>query len=75
MYEPGTSQTRSGNNVLWNMKLYLNITGFRVKEMEKGQGEGKERNRIINEMKNCMKKRTEKHKCKKEIEKGCKSKK
>jgi hypothetical protein len=36
--------------------LYLNITGFRVKKMEKGQGEGKERNRITNGMKNCIKK-------------------
>jgi hypothetical protein len=55
IYEHGTSQTRSGNDVLWNMNLYLNITCFRVKEMGKGQGEGKERKIIINGMKNCMK--------------------
>jgi len=56
MYEPGTSQTRSGNDVLWSMKLYLNVARFRVKEMEKEQGEGKEWNRIINGMKNFLKK-------------------
>jgi len=56
MYESGTSQTRSGNDVLWSMKLYLNVTRFGVKEMEKEQGEYKERNRIINGMKNCMEK-------------------
>jgi hypothetical protein len=54
IYEPGTSQTRTGNEVLWRIKLYPNITRFRVKEMEKGKGEGKERNRIINGMKNFM---------------------
>jgi hypothetical protein len=35
--ETGTSQTRRGNDVLWR---------FRVKEMEKGKGEGKNRPKI-----------------------------
>jgi hypothetical protein len=70
IYETGTSQTRSGNDVLWSVNLYLNITCFRVKEMGKGHGEGKERKRIINGMKNCMKNGQKKHKCKKGIKKG-----